>query len=159
MTTRLAAWLLVLCLVAPAAAADAPEMDGAGFRDYVAQRHGRPLVVNLWATWCAPCIKELPGLATVRRTVPDEQLDMIGVSFDFDPGELAAFLDANPLNYPVFLASPDLMETLGVTSIPLTMLFDTNGLQVMRHEGYIAPDALCAHLRAHASHITDCGEK
>ena len=56
--------------------------DIAGIRAEMAKRRGRPIVINFWATWCVPCVQELPDLAAMSREFAKDGPDFIGVSLD-----------------------------------------------------------------------------
>ena len=98
---------------------------------------GRPVLVNLWATWCAPCVKEMPLLDQVAADYGDE-LSVITISQDMgDPGKVAAFFEENTLaNLPQWL-DPQLAlgEAIGAQTLPTTVLYDATGQEVWRVTG------------------------
>lgn len=130
-------------LFAPAAQAqDVPRMDYDQLMDYVIEHEGAVVLVNFWATWCGPCLKEMPGLMRLREEVSPDQLDMIGISLDYDPKAVEVYLEKKNINFPNYIASPDLMELLQIRSIPKMLLYDTDGMEVVSHEGYVPLDEL-----------------
>lgn len=132
---------------APAQATAPARLDYDGLMDRIAQAKGRVAVVAFWATWCGPCLKEMPELRQLRQEVPQDVLEIIAVSFDYDEAAHAAWLARNPLRFPAYLASPELMGLLDIKSIPRTLLFDASGLAILQHEGYLPPDVLRQKLR------------
>jgi len=100
---------------------------------------GVPTLVNLWATWCAPCVKELPTLDSLAGShVVDGQLGVIAVSQDMAPqGSVKAFLEK--LGVKHLGAYHDdkmaLSGALGVEVMPTTILFDAEGREVWRYVG------------------------
>jgi len=111
--------------------------DGGEFN--LAAFKGRPVLVNLWASWCAPCIKELPTLQQLEQTHADKgQLGIIAVSQDTAPqGSVEAFLGERDIGR--FAAYHDekmeLTSALNVQVLPTTILYDANGEEVWRYVG------------------------
>jgi thiol-disulfide isomerase/thioredoxin len=103
----LAALLLLLTgSAAPAATPPAvptlkvTTLDGTEFD--LAQHRGHWVVVNFWATWCAPCLKEIPDLSEFDRSRDD--VSVIGLAFEeIEPAELKAFVATHPASYPIAL--------------------------------------------------------
>ncbi|MEO8618037.1 MAG: TlpA disulfide reductase family protein [Sphingomicrobium sp.] len=100
---------------------------------------GTPVLVNLWASWCAPCVKELPTLEKLEeRHVVDGNLAVISVSQDMGPKEsVDAFLASKKIGR--FAAFHDqemkLTGALGIEVMPTTMLYDAQGREVWRFVG------------------------
>ena len=100
---------------------------------------GTPVLVNLWATWCAPCIKELPTLQRLEQAqAKDGALGVIAVSQDMAPqGSIEAFLGERDLGS--FAAYHDekmaLSSGLGIQILPTTILYDAQGKEVWRYVG------------------------
>lgn len=66
----------------------------------LAARRGKWVIVNFWATWCSPCLKEMPELSALAAM--REDLDVIGLAFEeIEPAEMKAFLDEHPVVYPI----------------------------------------------------------
>ena len=115
----------------------------------VADYAGRPILLNLWATWCEPCGREMPSLA--RLAVTDaSQLAVLPVSIDHSGAEaVRAFYDAHHIeDLPVLLdPQSDAMQSLGVTGLPTTFLVGADGRLRARFEGaadWSAPEARAA---------------
>ncbi|MBE0625670.1 MAG: TlpA family protein disulfide reductase [Burkholderiales bacterium] len=107
---------------------------------------GKPVVVNLWATWCPPCRLELPYLAAAQRQEP-------GISFVFvDQGEDAVtverFLGGAHLGIDNVLLDTGtrLGREIGSTALPVTLFFDASGRMVDSHVGALSPTLLAGKL-------------
>jgi len=98
---------------------------------------GKPTLVNLWATWCAPCVKELPTLDTLARA-EDGKLNVVAISQDMGPhASVEAFLQTNRIatldsNQDAKMA---LSGALGAPVMPTSILFDGTGKEVWRYVG------------------------
>lgn len=117
-------WLaLVATCVLAACDAGQPGRTGFNLADY----HGRWLVVNYWAEWCKPCIKEIPELNALDKTY--SQVAVVGVNFDGVVGEqLRQQIDQLGIAFPVVEEEPS--AALGVslpTVLPATFIFDPDG--------------------------------
>lgn len=92
---------------------------------------GRPLVVNFWATWCPPCVAEMPLLDAFFRQNKSKGWQVIGLAID-QPEHVQAFLRSNPVTYPVGLAEAagsDWLRQLGndAGSLPFTLVLQPDG--------------------------------
>lgn len=81
-----------------------PGLDGAS-RDLRRIAPGRPLLVNVWASWCGPCIKEMPLLDGFARGQAPNGIEVVGIALD-DAEAVRAFLGRTPVGYPVLLDTP-----------------------------------------------------
>ena len=98
-----------------------------------------PVLVNLWATWCAPCVKELPTLDTLAQAHRDDgQLGVIAVSQDSGPHRRSS-PSSRSSRSPDLGAYQDpkmaLSGALGPEVLPTTILYDANGKEVWRYVG------------------------
>ncbi len=112
--------------------------DGEGEEATLATFKGQVRVVNFWATWCAPCIRELPSLMRLAATMKDYNLALIALSQDSQgAGTVAPFLEKNRLSgLPVFYDPKGAAaRALHVSSLPTTLLIDAKGREVGRFEG------------------------
>jgi len=129
---------------------DAPDMtfqrgDGKTFR--LADFRGRVVLVNFWATWCAPCIRELPALMRFSATLDANAVTLVPVNVDRGGAAKAAeFLKEKGLqDLPLYLdPKMTLARALGVKSLPATFILDRRGKVVGGLDGYAdwtAPEA------------------
>ncbi|OYV26117.1 MAG: hypothetical protein B7Z82_07670 [Halothiobacillus sp. 20-54-6] len=106
---------------------------------------GNYVVINIWATWCPPCRKELPELAEFAREHEKDHIKVWGLSVDTNQseGELSLFAEENHLAYPIFKTSPNELAVFGnVPGIPTTFLINPKGELVARHVGAITTGQL-----------------
>ena len=120
----------------PAPAVTFQNPDGGDFD--LSRFKGGPVLVNLWATWCAPCVKELPTIQKLEdRHAVDGDLGIIVVSQDMAPkASVDSFLKAKGIALRSFL-DPEMKLTgaLGVEVMPTTLLYDSQGKEVWRYTG------------------------
>jgi len=94
------------------------------FSDY----KGKPLIINVWASWCGPCRAEMGSLGRLARRYGGKQFNVIGISTDDDGRAAAAFIKQSKITFENFLDSNVFLENmLGANTIPLTVLVDANG--------------------------------
>jgi thiol-disulfide isomerase/thioredoxin len=121
----------------PAPAVTFKNPDGDDFT--LAKFNGVPVLVNLWASWCAPCIKELPTLQKLEEAQAlDGRLGVIAVSQDIAPqGSVDAFLTGKKIGRFAAYHDKDMALTsaLGVEVMPTTVLYDAAGKEVWRYVG------------------------
>jgi peroxiredoxin len=99
---------------------------------------GRIVVVNFWATWCPPCVAEMPSLERLYRTLGKEGLAVVGISVDEDEAVLRSFVETHGLTFPI-LRDPGgrvAAAAYRVTGYPMTFELDAEG--VLR-EIYVGP--------------------
>ena len=123
----------------PEKAPTASFKDAAGRAVSLGAFRGRPLLVNLWATWCAPCIQEMPS---IDRLAASEKTRLAVVAVSQDGNGLAAvapfFAKAKIIALQPYL-DPDnaLMMALKAETLPTTILYDANGSERWRHVGKV----------------------
>ncbi len=117
-------------------APDAAFVDPDGGEISLADFRGTPVLVNLWATWCAPCVKELPTLQALAAKPGAPRV--IAVSQDMAPrGSVDAFLDKNKLAGLEVWHDPkmELSGAIDAQVLPTTILYDAQGKEVWRYVG------------------------
>jgi len=121
------------------AAPDVAFRDPDGGEIRLAEFRGVPVLVNLWASWCAPCIKELPTLGKLEEAhAVDGQLGVIAVSQDMAPkASVDAFLADKEIGRFAAFHDPEmgLSSALSVQTMPTSVLFDAQGREVWRFVG------------------------
>ncbi len=104
---------------------------------------GRPLVINFWATWCTPCIDEMPLIDAFFRENEPKGWQVVGLAID-QPSRVRQFLTQFPVNYKVGLAGlngTELSKMLGndAGGLPFTVVLDANGQLIQRKLGKLMP--------------------
>ena len=110
---------------------------GTGPARAVSAGDGRPTVVNLWASWCAPCVREMPLLqGTADRA--GAAVRFVGVDVQDEPDSAAGLLEFTKVNYDQY-ADPDgeVRSALRAVGLPVTVVFDAQGREVARRLGEI----------------------
>ena len=103
---------------------------------------GRPLVLNLWATWCGPCREEMPTLQEGYQRFGD-QVSFVGVATKDSPQAAAAFLEDVGVTYPQLVdVDGKLLASLGIPGLPVTLVLDTQGRVMNRHVGPVTADGM-----------------
>lgn len=111
----------------------------------LASQRGHWVIVNFWATWCVPCIKELPGISQFVAT--HSNVRAIGIAYeDTDPSDIRAFLGKHPVSYPIAQVTmdkplKDFDEPLG---LPTTWLIAPDGKVAKHFTGPVTPALLSA---------------
>ncbi|MGA8513867.1 MAG: TlpA disulfide reductase family protein, partial [Burkholderiaceae bacterium] len=101
-----------------------------------------PLVLNFWATWCPPCVEELPLLEAFYKLNAAKNWQVIGIAVD-NAKAVKQFLGKMPLSFPTpvaGLAGTELSRSLGNVSggLPFTVVFDASGQVALRHIGKLS---------------------
>jgi cytochrome c biogenesis protein CcmG/thiol:disulfide interchange protein DsbE len=112
-----------------------PQFDLAAFQQLLTKLRGKPVVVNIWASWCGPCIKEAPVLAGVSRTFQG-RVQFLGVDTNDHVGLARAFIAKYGIGYPsVFDPPQSILHGMGFVGPPDTIVFNANGGRAMVWSG------------------------
>lgn len=101
------------------------------------QFKGKVLVVDFWATWCVPCIDEIPGYIALQKKYGPGGFAIVGVSFDRKgPAHVKKFAEANGMNYTVVMGDEEIAEAFGgFDALPTTFLIGRGGRILHRKVG------------------------
>ncbi len=107
---------------------------------------GKPLLINVWASWCGPCRDEMGSLQRLSRRYGGKQFEVIGISTDDYPDRATAFLKQTNTTFSNFIDSKLFLENmLGADRLPLTLLVDAQGRVLGKFYGakqWDGPEAL-----------------
>ena len=103
---------------------------------------GKPLVLNFWATWCPPCVEEMPLLERFYQQNAANGWQVVGVAID-QPSQVKRFLGQNSISYPIALGGlggTDLLKSLGNEqgALPFTVVLDAQGTVKMQKLGKLS---------------------
>ncbi|MBK5966160.1 alkyl hydroperoxide reductase [Thiocystis minor] len=111
---------------------------------------GKILVLNYWASWCPPCVRELPLFIRMQNALHESGVQFVGIAVD-RVEDVKGFVADDPINYPLLIADADaiaLAKRLGnrVEGLPFTVIFDRRGRRVFSRIGEVTADELEAQL-------------
>jgi thiol-disulfide isomerase/thioredoxin len=117
------------------------KVDGSGTLS-LSEQKGKVVLVDLWATWCAPCIKELPHLQALSEKHRPEDFLMLGIVLESgDPEEVQAFVAEKEIRYPMVLGEEGTKESFGpFLGYPTKYLIDREGRVVKRYFGMVGDE-------------------
>lgn len=125
---------------------DVALVDLNGKERHLSEFHGKRVLLNFWASWCVPCLAEMPALNAASRKFGDQDAIVLGIAMD-DPVHVRAFLAEHPVNYPILigqLASPSTSLRFGDTDevLPFSVLLDGSGHVLAVRRGPLEPGQL-----------------
>jgi thiol-disulfide isomerase/thioredoxin len=127
----------------PAAIPAVAFADASGGKHRLADYRGRYLLLNLWATWCAPCVKELPALSGLSQAMTGQRFAVVAVDVDHASADEAAnFLKSHRAGALAVYRDTNaaFLHAFGAYGLPMTVLIDPQGREVARAMGAIAWD-------------------
>jgi thiol-disulfide isomerase/thioredoxin len=135
MKRALFATVLAVC-AAWAQAAPFQLTDTAGTTHTLAGYRGKWVLVNAWATWCAPCVAEMPELQALSKAHQD--LVVLGLAVDGqDARRVLQFAQSLHVTYPIIAADQAALKQFALRAYPTSILYDRSGVQVLVKEGRI----------------------
>lgn len=109
--------------------------DTAGRKVSSAQLRGKVVLLDFWATWCAPCKREMPGYEDLYRRYKNRGLAVVGIAADSDPRVVSRFGRRLGITYPLLVNGMD-VQRYGVEGLPTTILVDRSGLVTKKVVGF-----------------------
>jgi thiol-disulfide isomerase/thioredoxin len=124
-----------------------PQFDPTRFRELLGQLRGVPVVVNIWGSWCGPCLREAPELSRVAREF-EGRVQFLGVDINDLRVPAANFIRRFGWPYPSVFDPPGaIRDALGLVGQPHTLVFDAAGRRTLVHPGAITKRQLRTELR------------
>ena len=122
-------------------------LDGRTLR--LAELRGRPVILDFWATWCAPCRASMPVLSAMQTRFGSRGLVVVGLSVDDqEPQVVRRFAERLRIRFPVAMADERMLDDYGpIRSIPTTIFIDRHGRIVRRVVGYVDDETLEGFIR------------
>ena len=129
----------------------APEFslsDLSGSKLDLASYGGKVVLLDFWATWCAPCLAETPHLVDLQKRYSDHGLRIIGISLDDDAKPVRRLYEQFRIDYPVAIGDVGLAERYGgILGLPVSFLIGCDGRMYAKHSGEIAVSLIENELR------------
>lgn len=126
-----------------AQAADFKVTDTNGKTHTLSGYKGKWVLVNYWATWCPPCLEEIPDLISLHENKKNN-LVVIGIALDYKtPKQVTDFAEGLLVTYPIVLGTPKIVNQIGpMQGLPTTYLFNPEGKMVAQQVGAITREAV-----------------
>src|SRR3972149_6429128 len=99
---------------------------------------GKVLILDLWATWCPPCRKEIPGFINLYNKYQSKGVEILGIAFDENGSEVVPpFIKKMGINYSVYLDGGDIAEAFDLQAYPTTVIYGKDGKVANKHIGFV----------------------
>ena len=139
----LAIFLLSLSTVS-AAANNFVLKDMAGKKHTLSEYKGKWVIVNYWATWCPPCLEEIPDLVALYDSRKNKDLVILGVAFDYQSAkEVTDYVNDMLISYPIVLGDDDVMKQIGFSDVlPTSYIYNPRGELIKTKHGLVTKQYL-----------------
>ena len=118
--------------------------DMMGKTHVLSQYKGKWVIVNYWATWCPPCLEEVPDLVALYDSRKNKDVMVLGVVFDFESAsEVSEYVDDMLMSYPIVLGDDDTIKQIGNAEVlPTTYIYNPQGMLVKTKRGKVTKQYL-----------------
>ena len=142
--------VLMGALLQPVSARAATQMPDFTLEDVVTGKtvsstsfNGQSLLVVFFATWCPPCVQEIPNLIQLHTDYKSDGFSVVAISVDQEKGVVQKMVDRKDINYPVMMADKSVTRDFGgVYGIPTSFLVSSSGTVVKKYSGYVPHSVL-----------------
>jgi thiol-disulfide isomerase/thioredoxin len=141
MSKRLLTVLFLALLAVPAYAFQL--VDSRGKTHRLADYKGKWVLVNFWATWCPPCLEEIPDLVSLHENKKNN-LVVLGIAMDYrNPKDVVAFAEQQMISYPIILGDYEMAAQIGqIKGLPTTYLYNPQGKVVAYNVGALSKETV-----------------
>ena len=144
--------LLASCLLlvtVNVAAGEFAFKDMQGKEQRLSDYKGKWVLVNFWATWCPPCLEEIPDLVDMHNDHKDSDLVVIGIAMSSAKDSVLAFAKQLDISYPIVMGSDRIAAQIGkVEALPISYLYDPTGKLVSYQQGIVTRAAIEGYIRS-----------
>jgi len=150
---QLKSWLGAVLLIfsLSVGAGDFVLQDMQGHPQRLADYRGKWVLVNFWATWCPPCLAEVPELVALHNAHKDKDLVVIGIAMDSTPESVTDFARSRKISYPLVLGTEKSAAQIGAVEVlPTSFLYGPDGKLMTSQVGELTRASVEAFLRKHA---------
>ena len=148
-------FLRLLCTAILLMSATAASAGSFVFKDMKGQQQrlqdyrGKWVLVNFWATWCPPCLEEIPDLIALNEAHRNRDLVVIGVALDSTKDSVVEFVAKKKISYPIVFGDYDLAAQVGdVEALPTSYLYDPTGKLVSYQQGMVTRTSVESYIKS-----------
>jgi thiol-disulfide isomerase/thioredoxin len=149
---KLARWVVLCALLLCSAVAVARPFvftDMQGKQQRLQDYRGKWVLVNFWATWCPPCLEEIPDLVSLHEAHKNTDLVVIGVALDSTEKSVKEFVAKHHVSYPLVIGDYDMAEQVGeVEVLPTSYLYNPQGVLVSFQQGLLTRSSVEAYIKS-----------